>query len=142
LVNSKKIAGVLIENNFTTQAIPFSVIGVGLNVNQDEFGDFERTATSIKLILDKDFDRKKVMELFCQKLEKWYLKLKEQKFELIDETYLKYLYGIHQDLLFENLDKTVFEGEIIGVNKNGKLRIKLRNFQVNEFDVKEIKFLG
>jgi BirA family biotin operon repressor/biotin-[acetyl-CoA-carboxylase] ligase len=142
LVNSKKIAGVLIENNFTTQAIPFSVIGVGLNVNQDEFGDFERTATSIKLILDKDFDRKKVMELFCQKLEKWYLKLKEQKFELIDETYLKYLYGIHQDLLFENLDKTVFEGEIIGVNKDGKLRIKLLNFQVNEFDVKEIKFLG
>ena len=41
-----------------------------------------------------------------------------------------------------DISLTIFEGEIIGVNKNGKLRIKLLNFQVNEFDVKEIKFLG
>ncbi len=141
LVNSRKIAGVLIENNFSAHAIQYSVIGVGLNVNQDEFGDFERTATSIKLLLDRDFDRKKALELLCQKLEKWYLKLKEQKFELIDEMYLGYLFGINQSLSFENMDKTVFEGKIIGVNKEGKLRIELLSLQVKEFDIKEVKFL-
>ena len=141
LVNSRKIAGILIENNFTTHSIQYSVIGVGLNVNQHEFGDFERAATSLKLLLQKDFDRKMLLELLCQKLEKWYLKLKEQKFELIDETYLKYLFGINQTLSFENPDKTVFDGKVIGVSKVGKLRIELSNSEVKEFDIKEVKFL-
>lgn len=141
LVNSRKIAGILIENNFNTHSIQYSVIGVGLNVNQDEFSDFERAATSLKVLLQKDFDRKMLLELLCQKLEKWYLKLKEQKFELIDETYLKYLFGINHILSFENLDKTVFEGKIVGISKAGKLRIKFSNSEVNEFDIKEVKFL-
>jgi len=141
LVNQKKIAGILIENNFTTQAIQYSVIGVGLNVNQQEFDNFERLATSIKLLLDRDFDRKKVMELFCQKLEKWYLKLKENKFDLIDDAYLNSLFGINQTLSFENPNKTVFEGKMIGVSKDGKLSIELFNLDVKEFDIKEVKFL-
>jgi BirA family biotin operon repressor/biotin-[acetyl-CoA-carboxylase] ligase len=141
LVNQRKIAGILIENNFTTQSIQYSVIGVGLNVNQQEFGDFERIATSLNLLLNKDFETKKVLELLCQKLEKWYLKLKEQKFELIDDVYLNYLFGINQNLSFENPDKTVFEGKVIGVSKIGKLKIELQSLEVKEFDIKEIKFL-
>ena len=142
LVNQRKIAGILIENNFTTHSIQYSVIGLGLNVNQQDFGDFERAATSIKMLLNKDTDRKMVMDLFCQKLEKWYLKLKEQKFELIDETYLTYLYGIHQTLTFENPDKKLFEGKMIGVSKEGKLQIELPSLEVQEFDIKEVKFMA
>jgi len=141
LVNQMKIAGILIENNFTTHSIQYSVIGVGLNVNQQEFSDFERKATSLNHLLNKDLDTKEILELLCQKLEKWYLKLKEQKFELIDETYLNNLFGIKQTLPFENLDKTVFEGKMIGVSKAGKLRIELPSFEVKEFDIKEVKFL-
>lgn len=141
LVNQKKIAGILIENNFSQTIIQNSVIGIGLNINQDEFGDFERAATSLKLLLNNSFDRKMVLELFCQKLEKWYLKLKGQKFDLIDETYLEYLFGIHQTLSFENLEKTVFEGKMIGVSKTGKLRVELSSLEVKEFDIKEVRFL-
>jgi len=142
LVNQKKIAGILIENNFTTHSIQYSVIGVGLNVNQQEFDDFERLATSIKLLLDKDFDRKRVMESLCQKMEKWYLKLKEYKFDLVDEAYLNALFGINQTLSFENSNKTIFEGKMIGVSKDGKLRVELPSFEIREFEIKEIKFLG
>jgi BirA family biotin operon repressor/biotin-[acetyl-CoA-carboxylase] ligase len=142
LVNQKKIAGILIENNFTTHSIQYSVIGVGLNVNQDEFSDFERLATSIKLLLDKDFDRKRVMDSLCQKMEKWYLKLKEHKFDLVDEAYLNALFGINKTLSFENSNKTIFEGKMIGVSNDGKLRVELPTFEIREFEIKEIKFLG
>jgi BirA family biotin operon repressor/biotin-[acetyl-CoA-carboxylase] ligase len=141
LVNQRKIAGILIENNFTTHSIQYSVIGVGLNVNQVEFGDFERTAISLKLLASKDVDRKMILELFCQKLEKWYLKLKEQKFDLIDETYLNNLYGINEILAFESLDKTAFQGKMLGVSKMGKLVVELPNLERKEFDIKEVKFL-
>ena len=141
LVNQRKIAGILIENNFTTHSIQYSVIGVGLNVNQVEFGDFERAAISLKLLASKDVDRKMILELFCQKLEKWYLKLKEQKFDLIDETYLNNLYGINEILAFESLDKTAFQGKMLGVSKMGKLVVELPNLERKEFDIKEVKFL-
>lgn len=141
LVNRSKIAGILIENNFTTHSIQYSVIGIGLNVNQLEFGEFERVATSIKLLLDKDFERKVILELLCHKLEKWYLKLKEQKFDLIDEAYLVKLFGINKNLSFETPDKKMFDGKMIGVSRLGKLKIELADLEVKEFDIKEVKFL-
>lgn len=42
LVNQNKISGILIENNFTSTNIQHSVIGIGLNVNQDNFNDFRK----------------------------------------------------------------------------------------------------
>ncbi len=140
LVNQKKIAGILIENNFSQTIIQNSVVGIGLNINQDEFGDFERAATSLKLLLNNSFDRKMVMELFCQKLEKWYLKLKQQKFDIINESYLNSLYGLNQILDFEDVHKIVFKGKIVGVSKDGKLQIENSDLIVKDFDIKELKF--
>lgn len=141
LVNSRKIAGILIENNFTATSVQNSIIGIGLNINQETFNDFERIATSVKLLLNKAIDRTMVMELLCQKLEKWYLKLKEQKLDLIDESYLNCLFGLNQTLSFETMDKIPFTGKMIGVSKSGKLRVEMPDFEVKEFDIKEIKFL-
>jgi len=141
LVNQRKIAGILIENNFTTHSIQYSVIGVGLNINQQEFGDFERAAISLKLLLNEDIDRKMVMELFFQKLEKWYLKLKEQKFDLIDKTYLNYLFGMGQIIDFEDSQKNKFKGKVVGVSRDGKLQIENSDLTVKNFDIKELKFV-
>jgi len=141
LVNKQKIAGILIENNFATNSIQHSVMGVGLNVNQDEFGDFERTATSLKLVLNKDFDRNEVMRLLFSKLEKWYFKLKEQKHELIDASYLNVLFGVNQTIEFEDVQQLKFKAKLIGVSHMGKLMLELEDKTLKEFDIKEVKFL-
>ncbi len=52
----KKAAGILIENSFFDGQPSNSVIGVGMNVNQIEFGSHLPRATSLKLIRGKDFD--------------------------------------------------------------------------------------
>lgn len=141
LVNHQKIAGILIENNFTNNTIQYSVIGIGLNVNQDKFNEFERIATSLKLLTDMACDRNMILELLCIKLEKWYLKLKEQKMSLIDDCYLKCLFGMHQVLTFADSNNFSFSGKILGVAKGGKLTLELIDLSIKEFDIKEIKFL-
>ncbi|MBI3519623.1 MAG: biotin--[acetyl-CoA-carboxylase] ligase [Bacteroidetes bacterium] len=141
LVNKQKIAGILIENNFLTNAIQYSVIGIGLNVNQSEFADFERMATSLKLLTQTDHDRTLIMERLCSKLEKWYLKLKEQKREVIDTAYLDCLFGIHQTLNFSDANHHTFEAKIIQVTKSGLLALELPDNEVREYDIKEIRFL-
>ena len=142
LVNQQKIAGILIENNFSNTAIQYSVIGIGLNVNQDTFSEFERLATSLKLISGKAFDRELILNLLCEKLEKWYLKLKQQKTSLIDKQYLNCLFGLNKTIAFKDLNDLYFDGKIIDVSKNGKLRLELSDLSIKEYDIKEIKFLA
>ncbi len=141
LVNQHKIAGILIENNFTHVNIQHSVIGVGLNVNQDDFNEFERAATSLKLLSNADHNRDELLGKLCVKLEKWYLKLKEQKINLIDEAYLNYLFGVNELLKFTDAMGNEFKGTILGVTKKGKLMIEMDSGTVKEFDIKEVKFV-
>lgn len=141
LVNQQKIAGILIENTYTNLTIQNSVIGIGINVNQLEFENFERHATSVKLLIKQDYERKIILELLCAKLEKWYLKLKEQKMSLIDDNYMSHLFGIREVMLFKDSSDISFTGKIIGVARNGKLCLELENLTIKEFDIKDIKFI-
>lgn len=140
LVNRQKIAGILIENNFTNTLIQYSVIGIGLNINQVDFGEFERLATSLKLLTGKDYERNMILEKLCVNLEKWYFKLKENKLTLIDESYLNCLFGIHQTLNFTDINQVSFTGKILGVTKEGLLNVELADLRIKKFDIKEIKF--
>jgi BirA family biotin operon repressor/biotin-[acetyl-CoA-carboxylase] ligase len=139
LVNKKKIAGILIENNFNGDHILQTVIGIGLNVNQEYFFELNSTATSIKIESGNDYEIQDIIELFCSKLEKWYLKLKENKFEFIQSTYMAHLYGIFQVKKFEDHAGHPFLAEIVNVEENGKLTLKDLNNQLASYDIKEIK---
>ena len=141
LVNQQKIAGILIETNIANTAIKDVVIGIGFNVNQIRFDEFERFATSLKLITTHDFDRELILNLLCEKIEKWYLKLKQQKLVFIDDSYLAVLFGMNKTIPFNDSVGNRFEGKIVGVSNNGKLKIQLSNSLEKEFDMKEVKFL-
>lgn len=141
LVNQKKIAGILIENSFLTNLVQYSVIGIGLNINQSIFHGFEREATSLKMLLNKELERTQIMELLCRNLEKWYLKLKEQKLDLIDSKYLSVLFGMNQLLEFADSTGICFRAEPTDISKEGKLILKLQDSSFKEFDIKELKFL-
>jgi BirA family biotin operon repressor/biotin-[acetyl-CoA-carboxylase] ligase len=141
LVDNHKIAGILIENNFGTTGIQNSVIGIGLNVNQDNFDEFERVATSVKLLSNTVQSRDYILDILCVKLEKWYLKLKEKKMSLIDEMYLNHLFGMRTMMSFIDTREHTFSGKVIGVTKSGKLLVELGEYLVKEYDIKEVKFL-
>ena len=140
LVNRQKIAGVLIENNFAKTHIQNTVIGIGLNVNQDHFTEYERAATSLKILTNQLYDREFILEKLCQNMEKWYMKLKQQKFDFINETYLKNLYGIGQFLDFEEIEKGIFKGKIVGVSNDGRIQIENLDLEIKEYDIKDLKF--
>ena len=86
LVNKKKIGGILIENNLNGSHIQHAVIGVGLNVNQQNFGELGDIATSLFKEKNKNYDTSFIMELLFSKLEKWYLKLISTRLKKFEET--------------------------------------------------------
>lgn len=140
LVNSKKIAGILIENNFQQDHIQHAVIGIGLNVNQQEFAGLENKATSLLKLTGRQFNRQAVLERLCVHLEKWYLRLREGRQENITLRYLENLYGYQQILPFRDARDYPFSACVTGVSENGNLRLSLAGGVIQEFDIKEVKF--
>lgn len=142
LVNSRKIAGILIENNYHQQLLQNSVIGIGLNVNQSDFGDLSSLATSLSRLSGISYDRKAILEKLCSYLEKWYLSLKSGNISQINELYLARLNGMNQMASFRLPgNEDVFEATITGVTKEGHLCLDIPGSGSRTFDIKEIQFI-
>ncbi len=133
----KKIGGVLIENTLIGKNINSSIIGIGININQSEFGI--NTASSLKNILGEDQNLSAIFEELIEKIEKRYLQLVNNETALLKDEYVSKLFRINTKAVFKD-DKGKFEGEILGINEVGKLNIRRQNF-VKSYDIKEIAYL-
>ncbi|RKF03295.1 BirA family biotin operon repressor/biotin-[acetyl-CoA-carboxylase] ligase [Tenacibaculum lutimaris] len=140
LSGNKKIVGILIENSLKGSNISSSVIGIGINVNQDIFSDKLPNASSIKMILKKETDLETLLEAVLLKLKKNIGLLEEKEYKLLEESYLKVLYKKNVPTMFKNNQNILFMGKIIGVSKNGNLQIELEDETVQEFGLKEVSF--
>jgi BirA family biotin operon repressor/biotin-[acetyl-CoA-carboxylase] ligase len=139
LVNAKKIAGVLIENSILNDTVQWSVTGLGLNVNQDEFGAL-KIVTSLRLLTGKNYDQETVMDHFFNHYEKWFLRLKKSDLSLIDETYQKQLFRLNELSGFEQ-NKSRFIAKVLGVNEAGLLLLEMEEGAQKTFDIKDVQFI-
>lgn len=139
-VDSKKIAGILIQNNLQGTLINSCVVGIGLNVNQELFLSDAPNPTSLILQTGKQFDLEILMEDLCKCLENRYLQLRQQNFATLRNDYANVLYQRDE---WCNYIRTVsgerFLGRIEGVKDSGQL-IMQTNRGLELFDFKEIKF--
>ncbi len=142
LVDSQKIAGILIENTYNQQQLQYSVIGIGLNVNQTAFDNLSGIATSLKLLTGQQHDRKEVLEKLCRYLEKWYLMLKSGNAARIREIYLSRLKGMNTVMSFRTPANEEFRAKIVDVNREGKLCLEMPDSTIRRFDIKELRFAG
>jgi BirA family biotin operon repressor/biotin-[acetyl-CoA-carboxylase] ligase len=139
LVNGKKIAGVLLENSVVEDKINWTVVGIGLNVNQTQFSGLE-SATSLKSCNNTDHSIESVMDLLFTHFEKWYLKLKQGKFEEINEHYHRHLFGAGGEHDFQD-NTGQFRARILGVNESGLLRLEMADKSEKVYDIKEVSFI-
>ncbi|MCW3083593.1 MAG: biotin--acetyl-CoA-carboxylase ligase [Bacteroidetes bacterium] len=136
-IDGKKAGGILIENTIRENHIQHSVIGIGLNINQENFGDLN--ATSLKKITTKEFELQEIVERLCEFIEARYLQLKANKRDLLHLNYLQRLYQLNEWRKYRANDE-VFEGKIVSVSDMGKLQLELHSTEIREFELKEIQF--
>ena len=132
-----KIAGILLEASVSKRNIDHTIIGLGVNINQQEFGGLKATSVLLETGSTQRIDN--IMELILLSLEKWYQKLKNRDYE---EIILRY-----HSLLFWRNEKHVFyirgeliDGQIKGINNRGQLIVEIKG--VNQiFNNKELVFV-
>ena len=137
LLDKKKIAGVLIENIVANNIISYSVIGIGLNVNQCHFQSFSIPATSLSLYLADQQDLLSLREVLLDKLTQRIISYRKGKD--LDLEYHNALFLRDEKASFIFQDKE-FNGIIRGVSKKGLLQVEVMR-ELREFNMKEIQFI-
>lgn len=137
MIDTKKVGGILIENSLTGEFISQSVVGIGLNVNQQKFA--VDTATSLALHTEREFELATELDLILSHLESRYLQLREGKISLLKQSYLQRLFWINEKRTFKTNERE-FSGEIKGVDAAGRLAVDTHT-GTSYFVIKEISFL-
>ena len=136
-VGANKIAGILTEASVSKKSIDHAVIGVGVNINQQEFGTLKATSILLETGLYKSKDH--VMELIFLALENWYQKIKNRQYSEIILKYHALLYWRNERHTFGVQEKQM-EGKIKGINDRGQLIIEIRGKEVT-INHKELIFI-
>jgi BirA family biotin operon repressor/biotin-[acetyl-CoA-carboxylase] ligase len=136
LVEQKKVCGVLIENTLTGQRIGSSVVGIGLNVNQEHFAIAQ--AASLSKFAGKQLSLTNLLERIILHMEAYYLLLKKGDKATIKDKYCQVLYGFgHSVKLHTEHD---FLGVIKDVDSLGRIIVD-EDGAKRTFDFKEVKFV-
>lgn len=138
-VDYRKIAGILIRNAITGNKICHSVVGIGLNINQDTFPADLPNPISIKQVSGRFIEIQVVLIQFMELLSVLYHKMEIGVMDFINDQYLKNLLNMNQKAWYQQGDQ-IFEGRITGVTRFGKLQMEVED-EIKEYDLKEITFL-
>ena len=136
-VGRRKICGILIENSLCGSSVAASVIGVGLNINQQEFPQVA-LATSLSLCTGREWELEPCLDTLLGHFER----LRALEASALMEAYSSLLFqkGVparYRDLLREE----EFTGVIGGVEPDGRLRVRSAAGEERLYRFKEISYI-
>jgi len=132
----RKAGGILIENQLTGSVWKYSVVGIGLNINQTSFGDLER-AVSFKQVTGKHWQPVALAKELCIFLENRWTALLNDGGGVM-EAYNHCLYKKNEQVKLRK-QNIAFNALIKGVNNDGHLVTESAGIQ--EFTLGEIQWL-
>ena len=119
--NDRKAGGILTENVIKGNTWQWSVIGIGLNINQTEFNlETVFKPVSLKQITGKEHDVIELAKELYEEVLKRFQQLQNNEFEKLLIEYNQYLFGLDKKVKLKK-DNVVFETTVKGVSPQGQL---------------------
>jgi BirA family biotin operon repressor/biotin-[acetyl-CoA-carboxylase] ligase len=137
LVDNRKIAGILIENQIKNGMIQSSIVGIGLNVNQLNFDLLN--ATSLRLECNAFTPLGQALESLMHQMNMYYEKFSQRQYAELEALYYENLWGFEKVRNFKDKNG-LFTGTITGITDVGLLQIDTAA-GIREYDIKEISFV-
>lgn len=137
---NKKVGGILIENAIKHSDEIQSIIGIGLNVNQQNY-DVLPQASSLCLATGQFFDCEELLMKIISQLKLNVQLINESQGTALWEKYHQFLYKKDIPSAFENTNGEKFMGIIKRVIANGQLEVMMEDDSLQYFNIKELKML-
>ena len=133
---NQKFGGILIENSLSGTKIQHSIVGIGLNINQQQFPI--AMATSLSQLTGRAYALDTLAARLLECLERRYLQLRAGQVAALRADYLKALYRYQETHFFEIYGQRV-AGQIVGVEEDGRLALALGGNELRRFGMQEIR---
>lgn len=137
----KKICGMLIENGLEGSGLKWSVIGIGINVNQKDFRTDMINAVSLSALTGQEYPLRESLEEFMDCFMHYLPMIWEAPSSLSDE-YLANMY--QKDTECEYVDCAsgeTFRAVITGVTEDARLRLVLPDGSERSYAFKEVSYV-
>lgn len=139
-VEGRKLAGVLVELDYSGAFVEQAVIGLGLNVNQTVFPEMDRVPVSMKMLLDKEIPIDDVLSDVLELFSYYYGEMLWGRKESIVSEYQELLLGFGEQCQFKDAGGC-FTASIEGVEPSGNLLLKCTDGTLRRYAFKEVEQL-
>ncbi|WP_430931935.1 biotin--[acetyl-CoA-carboxylase] ligase [Saccharicrinis sp. 156] len=137
---NQKIGGILIENAISRNIITESIVGIGLNINQEVFTSDAPNPVSLKNITGTDIELNNLLEQVVNAILKYLEKIKTLNSDSLNRQYLNNLYrkeGFHP---YKDANGE-FMARITGINEYGHLELETSHGDKRSYAFKEVEFV-
>ena len=133
-VGDKKICGMLIENQLQGSKIKSCIIGIGLNVNQQQFMSDAPNPVSIYQLTGKETDRKELLDTFLSVFGEAYNR------KTISSAYRERLFRRAKESCYRD-DTGDFTATLTDVTHDGRLVLQDNSGRERLYAFKEVQFI-
>ncbi|WP_165871488.1 biotin--[acetyl-CoA-carboxylase] ligase [Flaviaesturariibacter flavus] len=133
----RKAGGILIENILAGDQWKWAVAGLGININQTDFGPDAPRAVSLRQITGRQWDVRTLALELCASIEDSLNQLSASP-DSVAADYHAVLFG-RGEIVRLRKDSRVFAAEVLGVTEDGLLRV--RHGVEEEFAVGEVEWV-
>ena len=149
----KKLSGILVENTLLGSRVAYSIVGIGLNVNQLVFRSKAPNPVSMQQITGQEYDVQVLLDAYLEALKRW-MKVPGKA---LKEAYMGHLY--RREGLFpyverevsvapttlasvgEKTENQVLMAELVDVDPMGELVLRTEKGEVRPYHFKQIRFV-
>ncbi len=124
LLGGKKTAGILTEMSAELDRVRHAILGIGVDVNQDEFPpELQKIATSLKLAAGKEISRAELAVEILRELDFDYARIRDGKFAEIADEWEAACVTIGRNVTVHVGDRN-FQGRAESLDDDGALLIR------------------
>jgi len=139
----RKLGGILIENILRSRepdegTWDWSVVGIGININQASFTPGLKNPVSLKQVTGNMFNQIEMAKGLCACLDQFYKKLMNKEADAILDMYNQFLYK-RDEMARLKRGSRVFSGVIKKVTRTGQLEVQ--HGVEEQFDFGDIEWL-
>ncbi len=120
VVESKKLAGILIETKVRKSKLDFAIVGMGVNVNLSS-SKLPTRATSLSMVSGREFNLQELLDSLLDSLSEHFEDMENQ--EAIIEDWWNHCAHREMVVAIKMTDGTI-KGHCVGVNVDGSLSVK------------------
>lgn len=137
---SRKLAGILLELDYSGAFVEQAIIGIGLNVNQEGFPPMDRVPVSMKMLWKRDFILDDVLATILDLFEHYYTEMRFGNRDAIAAEYKRVLLGMNERHTFiDGVGR--FDAVIQDIESDGHLILRRNDGSTGRYAFKEVEMV-